>query len=87
MKLWSAPPLLSHRPRPTAARRLQLLRLGETARGGRSRAEIYDLMGVRAVVLPRVDLPQAEAEEAAAQVGRLAGDAERRRTEYHLFLV
>jgi hypothetical protein len=46
----------------------KLLRLGETARGGRSRAEIYDLVGVRAVVLPRRDMPAAEAEEAAAQV-------------------
>lgn len=47
----------------------KLLRLGEMARGGRRRAEIYDLMGVRLVVQPRSDLPPEEAEAAAAQVG------------------
>lgn len=47
----------------------KLLRLGEMARGGRRRAEIYDLMGVRLVVQPRRDLPPEEAEAAAAQVG------------------
>ncbi|GAB4822361.1 hypothetical protein N2152v2_009407 [Parachlorella kessleri] len=45
----------------------KLLRLGETARGGRTRAEIYDLIGLRVVVQPRRDLPPTEAEEAAAQ--------------------
>ncbi len=43
----------------------KLLRLGDTARGGRPREEIYDLHGLRAVVSPRADLPPAEAEAAA----------------------
>jgi GTP pyrophosphokinase len=45
----------------------KLLRLGDTARGGRALGEIYDLLGLRAVVLPREDLPPEEAEEAATQ--------------------
>ncbi len=36
----------------------KLLRLGDGGRGGpRSRDEIYDLLGMRAVVMPRADLP------------------------------
>jgi (p)ppGpp synthase/HD superfamily hydrolase len=35
----------------------KLLRLGNTAAGGRARAQLYDLIGLRAVVQPRTDLP------------------------------
>lgn len=35
----------------------KLLRLGNTAAGGRARAQLYDLMGLRAIVTPRDDLP------------------------------
>eukprot|EP00887_Chlorella_sp_A99_P003103 scaffold9.g3103.t1 len=45
----------------------KLLRLGDTARGGRARSEVYDLLGLRCVVEPRADLPAGEAEAAAAQ--------------------
>ena len=45
----------------------KLLRLGDIARGGRARSEIYDLLGLRAVVVPRRDLPPAEAEAAAVE--------------------
>jgi (p)ppGpp synthase/HD superfamily hydrolase len=34
----------------------KLLRLGDTSKGGRSRSEVYDLIGLRAVVIPRSDL-------------------------------
>ena len=36
----------------------KLLRLGNTAAGGRARAQLYDIMGLRAIVAPRTDLPQ-----------------------------
>lgn len=45
----------------------KMLRLGDTAAGGRRLDEVYDLLGVRAVVAPRDDLPEAEAEAAAAE--------------------
>ncbi len=45
----------------------KLLRLSEVARGGRRREDIFDLMGLRVVVAPRDDLPQAAAEEAAVR--------------------
>jgi hypothetical protein len=35
----------------------KLLRLGNTAAGGRARAQLYDIMGLRAIVAPRSDLP------------------------------
>jgi (p)ppGpp synthase/HD superfamily hydrolase len=35
----------------------KLLRLGNTAAGGRARAQLYDIMGLRAIVAPRTDLP------------------------------
>ena len=46
----------------------KLLRLGDMARGGRERGEVYDLLGIRAVVQPRADLPPDTAEQAAVQV-------------------
>lgn len=45
----------------------KLLRLGNTAKGGRSRGEVYDLIGLRAVVVPRSDLAPAAAEAAAVE--------------------
>lgn len=53
----------------------KLLRLGNTAAGGRQRAQLYDLMGLRAVVQPRADLPEAEAEAAAAEACYLVREA------------
>ena len=53
----------------------KLLRLGNTAAGGRARAQLYDLMGLRAVVQPRTDLPADEAEELAAQACYLVREA------------
>ena len=44
----------------------KLLRLGNTSKGGRSRSEVYDLIGLRAVVQPRSDLPVEEDAERAA---------------------
>lgn len=38
----------------------KLLRLGDLGKGGRRREEIYDLLGMRAVVQPRADLPPDE---------------------------
>ena len=49
------------------------LRLGDTARGGRDRHQVYDLLGIRAVVLPRPDLPPAAAEARAQEVRRRWG--------------
>ncbi|KAL4856897.1 putative GTP diphosphokinase CRSH1 [Chlorella vulgaris] len=53
----------------------KLLRLGNTAAGGRARAQLYDLIGLRAVVQPRTDLPADEAEELAAQACYLVQEA------------
>ncbi len=38
----------------------KLLRLGDMAKGGRRPEEIFDLLGLRAVVQPRTDLPPDE---------------------------
>jgi len=46
----------------------KLLGLGHMARGGRERQEVFDLIGIRAVVQPRPDLPPDTAEQAAVQV-------------------
>jgi hypothetical protein len=53
----------------------KLLRLGNTAAGGRARAQLHDLIGLRAVVLPRGDLPAEEAEALAAEACYLVRDA------------
>jgi (p)ppGpp synthase/HD superfamily hydrolase len=45
----------------------KLLRLNDPAAGSRRLGQMYDLLGMRAVVLPRKDLPEAEAEAAAVQ--------------------
>jgi len=45
----------------------KVLRLGELGKGGRRREEVYDLLGMRAVVAPRTDLPPDEAEALAVQ--------------------
>jgi len=46
----------------------KLLGLGQMARGGRERQEVFDLIGIRAVVHPRPDLPPDTAEQATVQV-------------------
>ncbi|KAG7666777.1 hypothetical protein Ndes2437A_g08466 [Nannochloris sp. 'desiccata'] len=54
----------------------KLLRLGDTIKGGRSRSEVYDLIGLRAVVIPRSDLSSSEeAEEAAIKACYLVEQA------------
>jgi (p)ppGpp synthase/HD superfamily hydrolase len=45
----------------------KLLRLQDPAAGSRRLGQMYDLLGLRAVVLPREGLPAAEAEAAAIQ--------------------
>jgi len=45
----------------------KLLRLQDPAAGSRKLWEMYDLLGLRAVVLPRGDLAAEEAETAAVQ--------------------
>jgi hypothetical protein len=45
----------------------KLLRLQDPAAGSRRLGQMYDLLGLRAVVLPREDLPAGEAEAAAVQ--------------------
>jgi (p)ppGpp synthase/HD superfamily hydrolase len=45
----------------------KLLRLNDPAAGSRRLGQMYDLLGMRAVVLPRKDLPLEEAEAAAVQ--------------------
>ena len=49
----------------------KLLGLGHMTRGGRERQEVFDMIGIRAVVQPRADLPPDTAEQAAVQVGAL----------------
>jgi len=44
----------------------KLLRLDNLAAGGRRRDELWDLLGLRAIVEPRADLPPAQAEAAAS---------------------
>jgi GTP pyrophosphokinase len=54
----------------------KLLRLGDTSKGGRSRSQVYDLIGLRAVVIPRSDLSTStEAEEAAIKACYLVEQA------------
>jgi tetratricopeptide (TPR) repeat protein/ppGpp synthetase/RelA/SpoT-type nucleotidyltranferase len=54
----------------------KLLRLGDTSKGGRSRSEVYDLIGLRAVVVPRFDLSSSqEAEEAVIKACYLVEQA------------
>ncbi|KXZ53528.1 hypothetical protein GPECTOR_7g978 [Gonium pectorale] len=45
----------------------KLLHLGDMAKGGRSREELYDLLGMRAIVQPADFLPPGEAEAAATR--------------------
>lgn len=45
----------------------KVLRLGDMTKGGRTLREIYDLVGLRAIIVPRRDLPQAVAEDRALQ--------------------
>ncbi|GFR40563.1 hypothetical protein Agub_g1139 [Astrephomene gubernaculifera] len=45
----------------------KLLHLGDMARGGRSREELYDLLGMRVIVQPPPHLPPGEAEAAATK--------------------
>ncbi|GIM06603.1 hypothetical protein Vretimale_10880, partial [Volvox reticuliferus] len=52
----------------------KLLHLGEMARGGRSREELYDLLGMRAVVKPPDFLPPDEAEAAATKACYIVQD-------------
>ncbi len=49
----------------------KILRLGDMASGGRQLAQLHDLLGLRAVVQPRTDLPEAEARLAAIEVKHL----------------
>lgn len=53
----------------------KLLRLGNTAAGGRARTQLYDLMGLRAVVQPQPGVPAEVAEEAAAAACYLVHEA------------
>ena len=46
----------------------KLLGLGHMTRGGREREQVFDLVGIRAVVQQRADLPHDTAEQAAVQV-------------------
>ncbi|EFJ47829.1 hypothetical protein VOLCADRAFT_60953 [Volvox carteri f. nagariensis] len=52
----------------------KLLHLGDMARGGRSREELYDLLGMRAIVKPPDFLPPAEAEAAATKACYIVQD-------------
>ncbi|BDA46038.1 probable GTP diphosphokinase CRSH, chloroplastic at N-terminal half [Coccomyxa sp. Obi] len=45
----------------------KLLRLDDVARGGRGRDEVYDLLGLRVIVIPYPGMPAEEAELAATQ--------------------
>ena len=55
----------------------KLLRLGNTAAGGRARAQLYDLMGLRVVVQPRADLPPVGACRVVVGAGGAGGAAVR----------
>lgn len=46
----------------------KLLRLDDVARGGRGRDEVYDLLGLRVIVISYPGMPAEEAELAATQV-------------------
>lgn len=45
----------------------KMLRLGNTHKGGRTRTQLFDLMGLRAIVVPKDDLPLEVAETSAAR--------------------
>ncbi|GAX72693.1 hypothetical protein CEUSTIGMA_g149.t1 [Chlamydomonas eustigma] len=45
----------------------KMLRLEDLSRGGRQREEIYDVLGMRVIVLPRPELPIAESEAMASE--------------------
>lgn len=47
----------------------KLLRVGDMARGGRRREELYDLLGLRIVLQPHPHLPPLQAQAAAVQAG------------------
>jgi hypothetical protein len=53
------------RTKSTFSTMKKLLRLERLGAGGRRRDQVYDLLGLRALVAPRGDLPPAEAEAAA----------------------
>ena len=53
----------------------QLLRLDDIARGGRGRAEVFDLLGLRVVVSPNEGIPVEDGEAMAAQVSQLPARA------------
>jgi (p)ppGpp synthase/HD superfamily hydrolase len=44
----------------------KLLRLGNSSQGGRTRDEIFDVLGLRAIVLPRTDMKDEEEAERCA---------------------
>jgi GTP pyrophosphokinase len=46
----------------------KILRLGDMAGGGRRLEQLHDLLGLRAIVQPRADLPGAQARLAAIEV-------------------
>ena len=46
----------------------KILRLGDMAGGGRRLEQLHDLLGLRAIVQPRADLPEAQAHLAAVEV-------------------
>jgi hypothetical protein len=57
--------VLLGRTKSTFSTMKKLLRLEHLGAGGRRRDQVYDLLGLRALVAPRGDLPPAEAEAAA----------------------
>jgi hypothetical protein len=46
----------------------KLLRLDDLSRGGRSRGEVFDLLGLRVIVSPQKDSPLEQGEATAIQV-------------------
>ena len=48
----------------------KILRLGDMAAGGRRLEQLHDLLGLRAIVQPRTDLPEDQARLAAVEVTR-----------------
>lgn len=46
----------------------KILRLGDMAAGGRQLGQLGDLLGLRAIVQPRLDLPEEDARLAATEV-------------------
>lgn len=49
----------------------KMLRLGDMGGGGRQRHQLHDLLGIRAIVVPRSDLEPSAAEAAAQKVNSL----------------